>query len=296
MMNVKFSKYERVAGLFVGFAILSFCVFAISVAIKQGWFESKVHYETKFANADGVHAGTGVQMAGLRAGAVESVELLEDSQILVKFYILSKYAPRLKSDSVAQLVRPFVIGERVLELTVGSADSEKLAPGVVIASRESVDLMTILSGRELGNYLHAMDGMMENFRFVAEAFLDKDRTRSFVKTFDRIDPLVQNLNSMSIEVVRLTKQLNKNDNLEQTLIELQQMSKELNQIIPIMTPALKEVAPELPFASRRALEALDEAVVLIKAMQKNFFVRGAAEDVRNEEAKRKPTATPEPQK
>ncbi len=289
MMKVKFSKFERVAGLFVGFAIIGFFVSAISVAVRQGWFESKVHFETQFLNADGVHAGTAVQMAGLRAGSVESVELLQDSKILVKFHVLEKYAPRVTADSVTQLVRPFVIGERVLEVTVGRQQSEPLSPGVTLASRESIDLITVLSGRELGNYLQAMDGMMENFRFVAEAFLDKDRTRSLVKTFDRIEPLVNNMNQMSMEVTRLSKQLNKNDNLEVTLAELNKMTKELNQIIPIMTPALKEVAPELPYASKRALEALDQAVVLIKAMQKNFFVRGAAEDVREEEAKRKPT-------
>ena len=92
MMKVKFSKFERVAGLFVGFAIIGFFVSAISVAVKQGWFESKVHFETQFLNADGVHAGTAVQMAGLRAGSVESVELLQDSKILVKFHVLEKYA------------------------------------------------------------------------------------------------------------------------------------------------------------------------------------------------------------
>jgi phospholipid/cholesterol/gamma-HCH transport system substrate-binding protein len=60
----------------------------------------------------------------------------------------------------------------------------------------------------------------------------------------------------------------------------------LTEEFKVVIPALAEVAPDLPRASRRALEALDEAVVLIKAMEKSFFVKSNAEEVREEEAKR----------
>jgi phospholipid/cholesterol/gamma-HCH transport system substrate-binding protein len=51
---------------------------------------------------------------------------------------------------------------------------------------------------------------------------------------------------------------------------------------------MSKMAPELPHASARALEALDETVVTLKALQKSFVLRGSVKEVREEEAKREP--------
>ncbi len=312
MNKLKFNKFERVAGLFVGIAIVGFFVSLLSVAIKQGWFDTKVYFSTAFISADGIHVGTSVQLAGLRAGSVEDVELTLDNKIKVRFYVLSKFENKVKQDSVAQLVRPFLIGERVLDIAVGSDESMKLAENSAMESLESVDLMTFVSGKQLGASLKSMEGMMDNLKSLAEAFVDKKRTQSFVKMFDRIDPLLKNLNTMSVEVIKLSQQATKDENLAVVLGQLATTTKELNALIPelnqrapqmakditqlvtnlavlteefkVVIPALAEVAPDLPHASRRAVEALDEAVVLIKAMQKSFFVRSSAQEVRDEEA------------
>ena len=153
---------------------------------------------------------------------------------------------------------------------------------------------------------------------LAEAFLDKNRTQAFINMFDRVDPLLKNLNAMSVEVIKLSKQATKDENLGIVLSQLTTTTKELNKIIPdinekapnlakdlatvvsnlaelteqfkVFIPAIAEVAPDLPRSSRRALEALDEAVILLKAMEKSFLVRGNVQEVREEEAKqtRKP--------
>jgi len=312
MNHIKFNKFERIAGLFVAASVAGFVISLFSVAVKQGWFDSKVRWSTSFASGDGVHPGTTVQIQGLKAGSVESVELTPDNRVMVKFYVLSKYENKVKTDSVAQLIRPFVIGDRVLDISVGGPEAGHLAAGSVMPSEEGMDLLTLMSGRELGNYLKTMSGMMDNLKFLAEAFLDKNRTQAFINAFDRIDPLLKSLNTMSVEVIKLSKQATKDDNLGVVLKELALTTRELNQILPemnrqaphmakdmtklignlavlteefkVVIPALAEIAPDLPAASRRALEALDEAVILIKAMEKSFLVKGNAEEVREEEA------------
>jgi phospholipid/cholesterol/gamma-HCH transport system substrate-binding protein len=313
MNHIKFNKFERVAGLFVLATIVGFIVSLVSVAVKQGWFESKIDFTTSFVSGDGIHPGTTVQIQGLKAGGVDTVELTSDNRVMVKFHILSKFGSKVKADSVAQLIRPFVIGDRVLDISVGSAESGELAKNTLMMSEESVDLLTVMGGRDLGNYLKTMGGMMDNLKVLAEAFLDKNRTQAFINAFDRIEPLLKNLNVMSMEVIKMSKQATKDENLGVVLKELAVTTRELNHIIPEMNrqapqmakdmtklvgnlavlteefkvfiPALAEIAPDLPASSRRALEALDEAVVLIKAMQKSFFVKSNAEEVREEEAK-----------
>lgn len=320
-MKVKFNKFERVAGFFVLGAMGLFVVSMVGVAVKQGWFDAKVSFTTKFKAAEGLHAGAVVQIAGLRAGSVDQVDLMDDDMILVRFSVLEKFTTRIKTDSQAQLIRPFIIGERALEITVGSNEAPRLAAGGLMRGHDTVDLMTMLSGRNLGESLATMSDMMTNLKSLAEAFLDKDRTQNMIRMFDRIDPLLKNLNTMSVEVIKLSRQATKDENMGRVMAELATTTRELNALIPMINqkapkmgedieklvsnlavltdqfkvfiPALAEVGPDLPHASRRAVQALDEAVVLLKAMQKSFFLRGNVEDVKEEEekARRLPAST-----
>lgn len=312
MRKLKFNKFERVAGFFVLFAILGVALTALSVAIKQGWFETKVYYSTVFESADGIHQGTLVQMAGLRAGAVDDVELQANNKIRVTFYVLGKFQRRIRQDSTIQLLRPFIIGERVLDVSVGSEQSQVLAAHSVVSSVEALDLMTIMSGKKLNAYLGKLGGILENMQVLVEAFADKRRAESIVRIFDRMDPLVKNLNAMSVEVIRLSKQATHDGGVQKLVGNLAVTTGEINKILPelnaenpnlakdlahmtqnlaLMTkalePAIQAVEPELPGASVRLVEALNETVVVLKAMQKSFFMKSNVREVQEEEASRR---------
>lgn len=313
-MKIKFNMYERVAGLFVLGAIFGGIAVTIGVAVKKGWFERKIHLETSLETADGVRAGTLVQMAGLRAGSVTSVELKSNNQVHVKFEISEKFHDRVRGDSIVQVTRPFIIGEKVLDITVGSDGAPAVAEHAFLRSQKTADIMDLVSGRTLGPYLETMGHMMENLKFVAEAFLDPERSKVIVRIFDELNPLVKNMNGMSREVTGLLKEVNQKKKLVRALDNLVTMTDELNKVLPVLTkdspelakdlakiakntavltdelqktlPAIQEIGPELPRASRRAIEALDETVVTLKALQKSFLLRGSVKDVRDEEAHR----------
>lgn len=310
-MKVKFNKFERVAGLFVLIAIVGCIVVALSVAIKQGWLENKIKFHSIFANADGVHPGTTVLIAGLRAGGVDEVELLGSNKIRVSYYVLGKFQERIREDSKAQLVRPFVIGDRVLEISVGSPEQKIASEGVFLDVEETLDLMTLLSGKKLGSSIEQISEMLNSVKYLVEALLDKDRTKSMLSIFDKLDPLMGNMNTMSQEVIKLSTQLTYKQNLKKTLAEAAVLTKELNVILPelnrqnpelaknlaqltrslsmmtqdfkTVTTMLKEYGPEIPTVAKRALEALDEATILMKAMQKNYFLRSSVAEVHEEE-------------
>ncbi|QDK37607.1 MlaD family protein [Bdellovibrio sp. NC01] len=312
MRPLKFNKYERVAGLFVLCAIFGVALTAVSVAIKQGWFETKVYYTTVFETADGIHQGTTVQMAGLRAGAVDDVELEDNNQVRVTFYVLGKFQNRVRQDSGIQLIRPFVIGERVIDVSVGSEASPVLAANSFIKSTETTDFMTLMSGKHLNQYLGKLGGILENMQILVEAFADKKRAQSIVSIFDRMDPLIKNLNTMSVEVIKLSKQATHDDGVQKLVGNLAVTTGEINKILPelneenpklakdlasmtqnlaVMTkalgPAVQAVEPQLPGASVRLVEALNETVVVLKAMQKSFFMKSNVKEVQEEESTRR---------
>lgn len=281
---------------------------ALSAAIKQGWFEPKVYYTTTFENADGIHQGTLVQMSGLRVGAVETVELEHDNRIKVGFYVLGKFQTRIRENSTVQLVRPFIIGERVLDLAVGGDQFNVIPPTGTIKSLETMDLMTLMSGKNMNSYLSKVGGILESMQVIMDAFADRSRAESLVRVIDRLDPLVKNLNTMSVEVIKLSKQATHDDGVQKLVGNLAVTTKEINRILPelneqnpdlaqdlaVMTrnlavvtkalgPAVQAVEPQLPGASVRLVEALNETVVVLKAMQKSFFMRGSVREVKDEE-------------
>ncbi len=288
MMKIKLTHYERIAGIFVLCAILGCVVTAVSVAVKQGWFEDKAYFQTYFENADGLHEGTVVQMAGLRAGSVSEVQLEADNKIKVIFYVLGKYRDKIKEDSSAQLIRPFLIGDRMLDVSVGSADRKVMAEHTTLPSQEATDVMSLLSGKKLGVYMSQTAQMLENLKNVMEAFLSKGRTENMVKIFDKLSPLIENMNTMSLEVTKLSKQATEKNNMQSVMKNVAALTAELNKTLPQLTEAIKEIGPDVPKTARRAVEALDEATILIKAMQKSLLLRSNVQEVKAEEKLRRP--------
>lgn len=285
-MTVKFGKFEKVAGLFVLVAIVGTIASFVIVAVKQGWFTTKVELKTNFNSGDGIHVGTHVQMAGLRAGSVNKVVLEDDNKITVYFEIQEDFFKRVRSDSSAQVIRPFIIGEKVIDVTVGTSIGKTIAAGGVIPSKESMDIMDLISGRELGQYLDTMRSMAENMRFVAEQLFAPSRSKAMVQLIDELLPTVKNLNKMTLEFVTLSNMLTERKQIGVVLKNANDLMEELNQFVvemQVIVPALRSIAPDLPRTSRRSVEAIDELVVTLKALQKNFMLRGKVEEVRDEE-------------
>lgn len=318
-MIIKFNKFERVAGIFVISAVMGGVAFGVGVAVKKGWFESKRNLITHLDSADGIHVGTQVEMSGLRIGSVVDIELKSTTLVEVRFQISEKYFARVHQDSALQLIRPFIIGEKVLDLSSGTDASPSIRDGGLVQVRESIDFMDLLSGRKLGPYLSSMGKITDNLKSVAETIMDQKHLDAFVKMFTELNPLVTNMSQMSSQANVLLKELNKKQQLIIALNNLVELTTQLNKALPYLTeqgpalaedmtkiahnmarltdqmqalsPVLKELAPEIPHAGRRAIEALNETVITLKALQKSFLLRSNVREVKEDEAKERMPAT-----
>ncbi|PCI28400.1 multidrug ABC transporter substrate-binding protein [Candidatus Kaiserbacteria bacterium] len=317
-MKVKFNLFERVAGLFVLGALGGAVAASVSVAYKKGWFSSKVPFHATFSSAEGLHVGTKVQISGLRAGSVTDVELLSDNSVRVRFVVLEKFHGKIKQNSVVQLVRPFVIGEKVMDIGVGDKDAVIAKRGSELTVVDSLDLMELISGKQLGGYLKSMSQLTENLKVLMDAFSDKKRFKALIDTLDDINHLVRNMNEMSKNVTQLSRSLNRDKKVSRLIGSLAiatdelkphfsdiakygpavavNMAKSLEDLVLIthemkkVLPAVAAVAPDLPRTSKRLVEAVDEAVVMMKALQRSWIIKSHAEDIRSEESKRKPAS------
>ncbi len=319
-MKVKLSHFERVAGLFILGAFLGGLAMIFGVAVKKGWFASRVQYHFLIASADGLHAGTLVQMAGLKVGAVEEVELISSDQVKVTMSVYEKFRTNIREGSSVLIIRPFIIGEKAVEITLGPEAAKLHLAEAALPVLPSVDIMDMLSGRTLGPFLGTLEALSTNLKVLLEAFADRRRIDALVRTLDHLHPLVKDLSTMSRQITMLAKQANTDKRFEKILLPLASVMSELDQILPqlndnapalgkelgevvanmnhltrelnLLTPAITAIAPDLPKTTLRAVEALNEAVVLLKAMQKSFFFRSNVEKVKDEESSRTPASAP----
>ncbi len=287
-MKIKFKKIERIAGLFVLAALFGAIAVIALAAVKKGWFQTKVNYTTQVFSADGLRPGSVVTIAGIRAGEIEDVELMSADNIIVHFFVFEKFQKQIRKDSKVQIVRPFIIGDKAIEITVGSEGEEVVAANSRIDSEMAFDMMDLMNGKKLGPFLSSVEGLMTNMSMLMKAFADPKRTEAFIKMFDRMDPLIMNMNIMSLEIINMSRELN--TFLPQLTKESPEIGKQMGQLVTqlnnltgVLTPAFQAVGPELPQATKRALEALDQMVITLKAMQKSFLLSGKVEDVKEEE-------------
>ena len=246
---------------------------------------------------------------------------MSNDKVLIGFEILEKFKSKVRKDSRVQMFRPFILADKVFEVSVGSEGAEELDPGGLIPMMASTDIMDMLSGKKMGNIFGSFDKLADSLKIVGDSFADPKRTQALVKMLDRLSPLVENLNTLSVDLVKITGAATKEKRVEVILGNLARFSVELETVLPALvkeapdvgrqlgqivsnvnnltlelqklTPAIGVIAPELPRTSRRAVEALDEMVITLKAFQKSFLLSGKADEVRKEE-NRRPANTSEP--
>ncbi len=313
-MKVKFNLFERVAGVFVLGAVGLSLMATIGMGIKKGWFDPKVHLVTYVQSAEGIHPGTPVRFSGLRIGSVDSVDLRSSNEVVIKFKVLKRFSKRINSNSIVYIVRPFVIGEKALEVADGELQGDPVKDGQILASEQSPDFLEMLGGNKLGSYMESLSTTMQNMQKLAEAFLSNERTDQIIALFDELFPLMEKMNSMASEVSLLSASLNEKQRLAKVIDQVQVISNHMNQALPAVAkdmpelsdnllrltanlnqlstdmkeimPIVKTIGPEMPGATKKAVRALDEAVLTLKAMQKTWFLQSNVEEVQEEERKK----------
>jgi phospholipid/cholesterol/gamma-HCH transport system substrate-binding protein len=131
-------------GLFVifGISLTLFAVFLIGNT-QQLW-NGKVGYSAAFKEVAGLKPGAPVRMGGLDVGDVTHVGHAKDSgdaRVFVGMAISKEEAERIRSDSIVRVVNKGLLGDKMLELSAGTLQSPRLAPGSLIPSEEPTDVL-----------------------------------------------------------------------------------------------------------------------------------------------------------
>src|ERR1041384_4686289 len=149
--NPKLTFAELRVGIFMLAALLvtGFLIFNSSGNFNP--FEKKVRLKTRFENADGLHSGADVQLAGVSIGKVEDVKFLppdapegeriESTLLVSQTFDGKSVSDYIRTDSTAQLVATSVLGnDKMINITPGTVKGTPVNNGAMLKSSTSIGL------------------------------------------------------------------------------------------------------------------------------------------------------------
>ena len=134
-------------GVFVLVALVAFLGMIYALGAKSRLFESKYTIHAAFSEVGGLSQGATVRLAGVQIGRVADVELPSHpgGKVRVDLSIARRFADRVRTDSVARIETQGLLGDKIIEISVGTASAPPIRPGQVIASKDPADLGQVVS-------------------------------------------------------------------------------------------------------------------------------------------------------
>ncbi len=157
-------------GLFVIIALATFLGMIYALGARARLFESRYTIHADFTEVGGLAEGATVRLAGVQIGRVSGVELPPQpgGKVRVNLNISREYADRIRQNSVARIETQGLLGDKIVEITVGTPDAPVVPPDGVIAARDPVDLGQVLTqGTETVKNVAALT---ENLGKIAKSF------------------------------------------------------------------------------------------------------------------------------
>ena len=134
-------------GVFVLVALTAFLGMIYALGAKSRLFEAKYTIHAEFSEVGGLAEGATVRLAGVQIGRVSGVELPSQpgGKVRVDLSIARQFTDRVRKDSVARIETQGLLGDKIIEISVGTAAAAPVKPGDVIASTDPADLGQVVS-------------------------------------------------------------------------------------------------------------------------------------------------------
>lgn len=155
-------------GAFVLLALVLFGIGLFMIGDRRHLFEETFEVRARFSRLAGLQPGSKVRVSGMEAGEVESVTVPPSpgARFQVTMRVLSKLHPLVRVDSVATIQTDGIVGNKFVEIGVGSEEAERVEEGGFIESREPFEMADLMQEASevvstLGESVESVRGELE---------------------------------------------------------------------------------------------------------------------------------------
>ena len=134
-------------GVFVLVALAVFLGLVYALGARARLFEARYTIHADFIEVGGLVEGATVRLAGVQIGRVTGVHLPGEpgGKVRIDLTIARRYSDRIRKNSIARIETQGLLGDKIVEITVGNATAPPVAPGEVLAARDPADLGRVIA-------------------------------------------------------------------------------------------------------------------------------------------------------
>ncbi len=135
------------AGVFVLVALgAGIAVFAV-LGSAHRVFQTHEHYFAYFQDVDGLKLDSPVRLGGLSVGTVDEITFsptLKDTRVRVGVKVSNEFSSRVRSDSIARVGSRGVLGDKTIDISLGSEEGKAVASGGELTAGIGGDITSLL--------------------------------------------------------------------------------------------------------------------------------------------------------
>lgn len=221
-------KITIIVGLFVAAASALVFVLVLLLGQEQSLFDETSILYISFEDVGGLKPGSQVRLAGVTIGIVENIafgQSLADKKLHVQVKVEKRMMGRIRADSVATIATKGLLGDKVIQISIGSQDADPLIEGDYLKSEEPPDMFRILeSADKLANRI---SDVAENVNSKLDIIFDEETNTNIKGIIKSLDQILVNIDT--------------GDGLANALIKDKQLKKDLKYAVANIKRASKTV-------------------------------------------------------
>jgi len=134
-------------GVFVLIGVAAFLGMIYALGARARLFEPRFTVSAEFTEVGGLVEGATVRLAGVQIGRVSDVRLPSQpgGKVRVDMTIARQFGDRVRKDSVARIETQGLLGDRLVEISVGTAAAPPVRPNDLLASTDPFDIGRVMS-------------------------------------------------------------------------------------------------------------------------------------------------------
>lgn len=185
-------RLSLVVGTFVIAAFVVLAVILLSFSSERGFLQPRYRLVTYFENAQGLLGGAPVRLAGRDVGTVEFVTFapLDDATppVRVVLQVDTSVRDRIRSDSVASIGTIGLLGDKYVEIGMGTSQGTVLRDGADLRSISPLDLNEAVA--EGSQAIRNITALAENVNVVVEDFSNAMGGRSLAEALASLESIL----------------------------------------------------------------------------------------------------------
>ena len=148
-MDTTSQSYKIKLGLFILGGLVLFAAVLFIIGKKNNLFTPVFTLSTSFNNVSGLQVGNNIRFSGITIGTVDDITIVNDSIVKVTMMLKNSVKKFIKSDSKAIIASDGIIGDKLVIISQGSAESPIVKEGQLIESEEPIETGEIIASLQI---------------------------------------------------------------------------------------------------------------------------------------------------